>query len=238
MMVHCPGWDDGVRRARATPTLDVGLHFNLLVGAPRSAAPSLRGPDGEFLSLRALVRNALLGHIRARDVAEECEAQLSALYQAGIRVTHMDSHRHTHALPVIRGAVARVAAARGLPLRRPLESHWWFLRDGASQWHRALIACSWRTASLAAPSTRAPDHFVGVSLQYGHAFRARLEHVLATLSPGTTEIMVHPGYVDDALVALDGYTGQREVERLALVDPSLRAHLMRHNVALTNFNAL
>ena len=32
MMVHCAGWDDGLRQARAATSLGVGLHFNLLVG--------------------------------------------------------------------------------------------------------------------------------------------------------------------------------------------------------------
>ena len=75
MMVHCPGWEDGVRQARATPTLGVGLHFNLLVGSPLTAAASLRNARGEFLSLGALVRKTLRGAIRDTDVTAECEAR-------------------------------------------------------------------------------------------------------------------------------------------------------------------
>jgi len=238
MMVHCPGWDDGVLRARATPSLEVGLHFNLLVGEPLTAAPSLRGPTGEFLGLGALVRRALRGAIPAAEVAAECEAQLAAMAGAGIRVTHIDSHRHTHTLPVIHGAVARVAAARGLPLRRPVESPRWFASDVPSQLHRAVVAWAWRVSAIGAPRTSSPDHFVGIALQGGHRFAGRLARVLDRLPPGTTELMVHPGGVDDALVAIDGYTWQRERERDVLTAPALGAELRRRGIALVGFGAL
>ena len=85
MMVRCPGWNDGVRRARATPTLGVGLHLNLLVGVPLAAVPSLTDArSGRFVPLATMVRRALLGRIDAGEVTAECEAQLAALADAGI----------------------------------------------------------------------------------------------------------------------------------------------------------
>ncbi len=238
MMVRCVGWEDGVARLRSAPGLGVGLHFNLLVGAPLAAAPSLRGPSGAFLSLGALARRALSGGVRARDVAAECEAQLAALAGAGIRPTHIDSHRHTHALPVVHAAVARVAAARGLPLRRPVESALRFGAHPIGQGRRALIVWSWRVSSAGAPPIRAPDRFIGMSLQGGRHFAARLARVLDTLRAGTTELMVHPGRVDDALLGLDGYTWAREGERSALVDPALAGRVRRLGIALVHFGAL
>ncbi|MGA9837661.1 MAG: ChbG/HpnK family deacetylase [Gemmatimonadaceae bacterium] len=238
MMVHCPGWDDAAARARATSTLGVGLHFNLLLGTPLTAAASLRRPTGEFLSLGALARRALRGALRTDDIVAECEAQLAALAGAGIRVTHIDSHRHTHALPVVHGAVARVAVAHGLPLRRPVESPLRFGGDPAGQVRGALVAWSWRLSSIGAPPTHAPDHFIGMSLQGRRRFASRLAHVLGSLPCGTSELMVHPGRVDAALAAIDGYTWPRERERAALTDPALVALFQRFEIALVDFSAL
>jgi len=239
MMVHCAGWQDGVRQAAATQGLDVGLHLNLLVGAPLVPARSLTDArSGRYLPLGALVRRSLLGRIDAAEVAAECEAQLAALGEAGIAVTHMDSHRHTHALPVIRRAVAAVAARRGLPLRRPVESH--FRRAGgpASHLHRAVIGASWRVAGIGAQRTRAPDHFIGVSMQGAAGFAQRFLTAVDSLPDGTTEIMVHPGRVDDALQAGDSYTWQRERELAALVSPAIRERLRRGDPALVGFAQL
>ncbi len=239
MMVHCPGWDDGVRQARATPTLGIGLHLNLVVGSPLTAAPSLCDRRrGTFAPLATLTRRALTGGLDADEAEAECDAQLAALEQAGIPVTHIDSHRHTHALPVLHRAVARVAARRGLPLRRPVESHRRFPNDLPSQLHRGVIAWSWRVTSLTATHTIAPDHFIGVSMQGSAGFNERLLAVLDALPSGTVELMVHPGHVDDALRAVDGYTTPREVELTALCSGAVRDRLARGDIAAISFAAL
>lgn len=239
MMVRCPGWDDGVRQARATPTLDIGLHLNLLLGTPLTGATSLTDArSGAFASLSTLVKRALSGGLRGSDVERECEAQLAALRAEGIPVTHLDSHRHTHALPVIRHAVARVAAREGLPLRRPVESHRRFPNDVVSQLHRGVIAWSWRVTTLGAAATRAPDHFIGVSMQGGERFAAQLTEALDALPAGSVELMVHPGRVDDELTAVDGYTWQRERELAALCSAPVRERLARGDISCIGFPAL
>ncbi|HLA90779.1 MAG TPA: ChbG/HpnK family deacetylase [Gemmatimonadaceae bacterium] len=239
MMVRCAGWDDAVRQARATASLGVGLHVNLLVGAPLTSARTLTDPrDGRYLPLATVVRRALRRAINAGEVVAECEAQLAALRAEGIRVTHLDSHRHTHALPVIRGAVARVAARHGLPLRRPVESARWFPLDVVSQLHRQVVAWSWRLTTPGASRTRACDHFIGVSMQGGERFPERVLAVLDRLPNGTTELMVHPGRVDDLLRGVDRYTWQRERELEGLVSPGVRERLRRGDFSLIGFGAL
>lgn len=239
LMVRCPGWDDALPLLRNTPTLGVGLHLNLLVGAPLVPAVTLVDRrSGRFLPLGALVRRALAGRLDAAEVEAECEAQIAATEAAGLRLTHLDSHRHTHALPVMRGAVARIAARRNLPLRRPIESHRRFPNDLVSQVHRGVIAWSWRVTSVGAVATRAPDHFIGVSMQGGERFAEQLAAVLDRLPAGTVEMMVHPGRVDDALASVDGYTWQRERELAALTTPSVRDRLAAGDVARVRFDQL
>ena len=239
MMVRCAGWEDGVRNARATPALGVGLHLNLIAGTPLARVPSLTDPrSGRYFSLATIVRKALLGRIDRDEVVAECHAQLEALRDAGIRVTHVDSHRHTHALPVIRRAVASVAAGLGLPLRRPVESPWAISGGVAARLRRGAIGISWRAASIGAPRTRAADHFIGLSMQGSARFAERFAAAVIALAAGTTEIMVHPGRVDDALRSADGYTWQRERELAALVSPALRERLRRGDLTLIGFGAL
>jgi predicted glycoside hydrolase/deacetylase ChbG (UPF0249 family) len=239
MMVRCAGWEDGVRQARASRALGVGLHFNLLVGAPLTPAPSLTDRrTGRYPPFAALVLRSLSGMLDRDEIVAECEAQLVALIEGGIAVTHIDSHRHTHALPGIHRAVALVAARRGLPLRRPVESMRWFPGDIPSQVHRALVAWSWRLTSAGVPATRAADHFIGVSMQGGHRFAERFVGVLDALPSGTTELMVHPGRVDEALQAVDEYTWQRERELAALLSRPVGDRLRRGDFALIGFGAL
>ncbi len=238
VMVHCPGWDDAVTKARAATTLGFGLHFNLVVGAPLANAPTLTDPEtGRFIPYATLARRALLGRLDPRDVSAECEAQLKALSDAGIRTTHIDSHKHTHAMPVIHRAVAAIAARLRLPLRRPVESH---LRagDARSQLHRGVIAMSWRATGVLAARTRSADHFAGVSMQGNANFAGRFLAALEALQSGTTELMVHPGRVDAVLEATDTYTWEREREVEALTSAIVRERLGRSDMTLINFSAL
>ena len=238
MMVGCPGWDDGVRRARAAPTLDFGLHFNVLVGAPRTDARSLCGPRGTFASLAVLARRALTGRIRPAEVAAECEAQLAALVDAGIHVTHVDSHRHVHALPGVRGAVARVAARHGLALRRPVESRRFVRGHLAGRARATLVSMSWRMASAGAAPVRIPDYLAGLSWSGGRHFASGLARIVDALPAGITELVVHPGCVDDVLSTVDGYTLPRETELRALTDPALGDRLRQRRIALIDFRDL
>ena len=239
MMVHCPGWENATRAVQTAPRLGVGLHLNLLVGAP--IVPGVTMVDrraGTFLTLGALVRRALARRLDEAEIVAEVEAQAAAIETAGIRLTHIDSHRHTHALPVVRRAVARVAARRHLPLRRPVESHRRFPNDIVSQIHRGVIAWSWRVTSFGAAATTAPDHFIGVSMQGGERFGAQLTEVLRTLPKGSVELMVHPGRVDAALSSVDGYTWQRERELAALTSTAVLDRLRQGDIALARFDEL
>ena len=239
MMVHCPGWHDALRAHRRAPALGIGLHFNVLLGAPITAGHTLMDRQRrQFLPLRTLVQRALRRAVSSADIEAECEAQLAALRAEGITVTHIDSHRHTHALPVFRGAVARVAARHALPLRRPTESLAPFVTDVPTVLHRALVATAYRLTSPGAATTRSADHFTGIALQGVHDFAVRVQHTLATLRPGTTELMVHPGHVDAALTRVDGYTAARERELVVLTSPAVRDRLSAGDITRITFAEL
>ena len=238
MVVGCAGWDDAIRVARAAPTLAIGLHFNLLVGSPRSGAACLRGADGRFPSLGVLAWRAVTGRLDRSEVRAECEAQLGALRGAGIAVTHIDSHRHVHALPTVHAAVAEVAAANRLPLRRSIETPIAARRSPALWLRRTLVATAWTVSQRGAPRTRSVDHFTGMSLMGDPEFARRVGGLIDALPAGTTELMVHPGHVDAELEAIDGYTTARERELAALTSPALLAHIARSGVELVGFGAL
>src|SRR2546425_1200137 len=137
VLVNTPGWPDARDWLRAVGgTLGVGLHLNLTTGAPLTTAPSLTSPrTGRFHSLAALVARALTGRLDPAHVAAECAAQLARLREAGVRVTHIDSHRHVHVLPGVWGVVIETARRGGGPVVRvPLEP----LSPRAASW-RALL---------------------------------------------------------------------------------------------------
>jgi predicted glycoside hydrolase/deacetylase ChbG (UPF0249 family) len=202
--------------AAACPGLGLGLHLNLTWGAPVSppgTVPSLVDAEGRFGRDLA----ALQARARPDDVRRESEAQIEAFARRfGRPPTHLDSHHHAHRLPGVMDAVVDVVLAARLPLRSQDPG----FRDGL---RRHGIATT--------------DHFVGDAQAEPYWTAARLLDQLATLSPGVTELMCHPGRFDDDL-AYSRYGRQREVELAALCDPEARATVDRLGVRLCHFGAV
>lgn len=244
MMVNTPAFHEAAALARErTPSLGVGLHLNLLTGRPLSVAPTLADPrTGEFHALAALAQRALFGRIDRADIRRECEAQLAALTAEGIHITHLDSHRHTHALPGILPAVLASAVAAGVRIvRRPLDNPG---SNGPVVAAKMLVLhASWNAALAGvdeagrATLARSP-RFRGIALQGALDVESRLLAMLDSLPSGTTEIMLHPGYDDAVLAAQDPYRMEREREVAALCSDAVRERLSRGHVRLVRFSDL
>lgn len=240
VMVSMPAFSDAARRARAFgDALGVGLHFTLTVGRPLTRAASLVDAAGNFLSLPALAVRALTDRVRRRDVADECAAQIALARDAGFRLTHLDGHHHVHLLPGIRAAVRDVVQAERVPaVRRPLERlvgvpNWWRRLP-----ERALLRALAREVDRQRWNVVTADHFVGSSLLGARNFHDALVRTIVSLRRGTTELMVHPGYVPESLPGNDAYTTQREVELRALTSPDVIALLHSGRIRLTHFGRL
>lgn len=194
-------------------TLDVGWHANLTWGLPLaspSEIPTLVRRDGRFYSKEALFLRAILGRVSEGDVYRELRAQCWELVSCCPSITHLDGHHHVHIFPVIRDAVERVAKEFGIRVvRAPHARTVVSMQKGF--WGRII------TASFTASSPSywrekgflSPGNFDGFFLGGGRQLKERWMDVLLHLPDGTTEIMVHPGYLSDGL---DGYTAGREKE--------------------------
>lgn len=244
MMVNTPAFREAAALVRERMRgLGVGLHLNLLTGAPLSIAPSLCDPrTGQFFSLGKLARRALSGRVLEADVRRECDAQLAALRTQRIAITHLDSHRHTHALPGLLPAVLSSARAAGVRVvRRPLDAM--VPRDPVASAKMAVLRASWTAATRdldeedATFLARSPS-FRGITLQGATDVEQRLLAMLDVLPEGDTEIMMHPGYDDAVLAAQDPYRVEREREVAALCSLSIRERLRRGDLRLARFDQL
>jgi predicted glycoside hydrolase/deacetylase ChbG (UPF0249 family) len=225
LMANGPAFDDAVAIARARPALGVGCHVVLADGVPVSppdAIPTLLGSDRETLrpSLSQLVRDLLLHRIDEADIEREALAQVRKLQEAGIQVTHLDTHKHTHIYPPIARALVRVAQLAGVPaLRNPFEP------SGASscaapvrRLQLAALRCFAPSFHRIAATTPHPDATFGISAT-GTLNAATLHSILTHIpAHGTFELLCHPGYNDADLDAVPTrLRAQRETELHALL---------------------
>jgi predicted glycoside hydrolase/deacetylase ChbG (UPF0249 family) len=235
LMANGEAFDDAVRLARDSPSLDVGCHLVLISG--RSVLPPYAPLPA---SAPALLRALAARRIR---VYGELAAQVRKILAAGIQPTHLDTHKHTHLAPPVLDAVARIAEEFDIrwvrrPFDIPLTSAsgkvpW--LKRAASGGFEVLRGRFHRV--LARHGCRSTDHFAGFQLT--GSFRApELAQLIRELPEGLTEFMCHPGYCgDDLRRAHTRLKESRERELEALLASEVRAALAEAGVELVNYRA-
>lgn len=231
LMAGGAAFDDAVAVARAHPALGVGCHIVLTDGTPVSPPGSVRslmGADGKNFrrSLGDFLQALLLGRINPEEVARESLAQIEKLQRAGIRVTHIDTHKHTHLFPSIAHPLLHSAERCGIrAVRNPFEPEWSFSLDHGSQSRRLAI----RAIGLLRPRFEAQaqlrdgrihsTHGTAAISATGQLNASTLGEILRALpASGIYELCCHPGYNDCDLDRISTRLRvQREVEREALL---------------------
>jgi len=223
LMADGAAFEDAVRLARENPSLDVGSHL-VLVGMP-----GLPDTIGQLVQAVALKRI---------DVYSEFKRQVGKIVNAGISVSHADTHKHTHLLPTVLDAMARVAGEFGIGwIRRPFD----FVG------HPGPARFAGRVMSFAQPhfrrvlgryKLRSTDHFAGFRLT-GVFDSGQLTSLIEALPEGITEFMCHPGFCTAELRgARTRLKESREQELSALTDERVRAALDRSGVVLSCYRNL
>lgn len=170
----------------APPTLGVGLHAVLDPGASRAAAEaSLCAQLRRFEALR------------------------------GGSPTHLDSHKHAHAVPALLAATAAVAARARLPVRSI---------DPATR------------AALRAAGVVTADRFLGDAVRRPAWTEEALLEALDGVGEGVTELMAHPGYPPSH--ARTSFGPERRIELAALTSPLARARVALLGLRLVSWQGL
>lgn len=230
LMATGPAFEHAAEIARAHPGLGIGCHIVLTDGVPVSHPediPSLLGADGKTFrpSLPDFLFAVLRGKVREEEVVREAMAQVQRLQRAGMDVTHLDTHKHTHILPGVARPLLFIAErARIGAVRNPFEQPW-SLRIGRSDpmrrlQVRAMARLEKRFAAL--PQIRSgavltTDGTLGISAT-GRLEESCLRELLHTMPDGLWELVCHPGYNDrDLDQVTTRLRATRDIERLALL---------------------
>ena len=253
LMANGRAFDDAVERAKANPKLGIGCHLVLTGGfsvAPREEIPSLADAEGRLpRSLGALVARVSAGSVRTNEIERELRAQLEKIRRAGIELSHVDTHKHTHVHPRVMGAVGRVAREFGITrVRNPIENlgdSWRTARSENADIVANMAASlavravgSWFNAIARKYGLQSPDHFLGLAIT-GRMSAAALCRLIDTLPEGRTEIMVHPGIYDAELVKSGSrLQQQRQTELDGLLAPEARRAVDANSVRLISYREL
>ncbi len=239
---------DAVERARALPSLRVGLHLTLVEGTPvlpAEAIPDLVDASGRFPSdmVAAGFRFFFLPGVR-RQLEKEITAQFAAFAATGLPLDHVNTHKHIHLHPTVAAMIIRIGRRFGLRAIRlpaepaqPVAAAMGLARgDGFG----ALALRLW-TRQLARQIRRAGmvanDHVFGLAWS-GAVTEERLLALIPHLPDGVSEIYGHPAIEMTPLIRQTMPDYRHPEELSGLLSPRVRAALAAHGVERTSFSEL
>ena len=219
-LINLPVGPGVVRELLSRKKLGIGLHMNVTLGKPVAKPELVRSllqKDGRFKKKEQYSEKKLPP---VSEILEEFKAQLLKFEKVFKRLpTHVDVHHHMHDFRPFLEALAAVAQKHDLPVR----------------WTRHLTEPDIRSAHKDLKTT---DHFYGNLDPHTFWTEEVLRHLLFTLPEGTSEIMCHPGWVDDELCSISSLTIPREREYQLFSLKELRRYVDHLGIRLAHFGCL
>jgi len=240
LMVSGDAAGDAVARARALPSLRVGLHLVLVEGRPvlpQREVPDLVDASGHFRTDMARAGAAMFFRPKVRaQLAAEIEAQFAAFAATGLTLDHVNAHKHFHLHPTIAGLMVKIGARYGAKgARVPLEPQGVLARIEAHKPSGVVALTAPFARSLRSRFRKAgiaaPDQVFGLAWS-GAMTADRLAGLVANLPDGLTEIYTHPA-TGPYPGAAPGY--QYRAELAALTDLRLPGLIQAQGARLGGF---
>jgi predicted glycoside hydrolase/deacetylase ChbG (UPF0249 family) len=234
--------------------LSVGCHVMLVDGQPLLPpvqVKSLLAPGAARFrqGIAEFARTALTGKLLSDDIRAEATAQFQALSSAGVRLSHFDTHKHTHMFPRVLAPLLDAAAAAGIravrnpfaPLKPLAFAH---LMRRPKLWTRYTEVAVLRRFSdsfrrdVAARGMKTTDGSFGVVVT--GALDAQLfAAIVGCIPDGTWEFVCHPGYNDAELDTIQTrLRASRPKELEVLTSPDARQLLERNGIELISYDDL
>ena len=256
LMANGRAFEDAVRLAKTVPRLSLGCHVVLIDGEPvvdaellpsitEASSGGARFRDG----LKSFAIRALAGRLDQDELEAEASAQIRKLQSAGINVSHVDTHKHTHLFPAVLRPLLRAARACGVHAvrnpfgpRKPLKSSELLTRP--TLWTRyaevrilRTFATKFRDAAERENMTT-PDGTLGIVVT-GALDETLFRSIAEIIPEGTWEFVCHPGYNDEDLKsARTRLRESRETELRVLTMPGARELLLKEGIELISYREL
>lgn len=256
LMANGRAFAEAARLARTVPNLSVGCHVVLIDGEPvldprqiptlASNSDVASGAAHFCDGLKSFALRALTRRLNPEQVEAEVRAQIRKIQSAGIVVSHVDTHKHTHLFPHVLHPLLRAARTCGVGAirnpfgpRRPLHSKQLVTRPGLwTRYAEVRILRRFAGAFREAADREGfatPDGTLGIVVT-GALDESLFRTIAETIPEGTWELVCHPGYNDEDLrVAKTRLRESRETELRALTMPKARQVLLQEGIDLISY---
>lgn len=235
LMVNQEFAAEAVAAAQKMPELEVGLHLNLTNEKPAANPkdiPLLVGADGKLKN--GFVKLLLLSLVHPQKFAKQAETEIRAQVQkyenTGLKMAHIDGHRHVHLIPAVFKIVRKIQRENGAlrvrvmnenlfnTIKQNRQKSWlfdgglikYFILRFLTWWNGYKSEVYFYTILFTCKISREQFH----NIKIPHGYKA-------------VEIMIHPGYPEIDVKYPESVWDEnilskwRTVERQTLMDKSV-----------------
>jgi hopanoid biosynthesis associated protein HpnK len=250
IMANAGAVDDAITRARDAG-LSVGCHLVLIDGHPLlrpQPVPSLLGGNRSCFhdGWLGFAAGALCKRFDDAQIANEVSAQIRRIQQHGLRLTHVDSHKHIHLLPQVLAPILKAATACGIrairnpfaPIKPLALAH---LLRRPRLWTRYTEINLLRHFSRHFREAVAAAGMVTTHGTFGIVLTGALDErlfaaIVSSIPEGTWEFVCHPGYCDADLRSVRTRLREsREHELRVLTSPAARRSIDAAGIELISY---
>lgn len=233
IMVPCPWFPEIAAYAASHPLSDFGIHLTHTSEwkkyrwgpvSSRESVPGLLDPAGYLWPSI----EGVYGHATPEEAEREGRAQIHKALDAGVDVTHLDSHMGTLQYDLrYHGVYQKLAREFDLPLRM-----------GSQETLEAFGAGHLR-AELAKVGILCPDYLIHGGRERGEPIADYWRRMLRDLRPGVTELYIHAAKDGEELRQITGSWRDRAAEyELFTRDAEIRALLEAQGVKRIGYRVI
>ncbi len=244
LMANGKSFDNAVRIAKSNLELDIGLHLTL-VGEKPVLEPneiiSLVNENGSlFKDTLEFSKKYYSEKISLKEIRKEIAAQIEKVLDNGIKISHIDSHKHLHLFPKVMNIIVELTDKYKIKfIRFPREIFYLYMFTNQRSLRKLaeMVIVNHFCSKIKNKIPVRTDFFFGFYFG-GNLNKQNLLTIIHNLpAQGTCELMCHPGLLNNSQA--NTKVSYRQVEEMhALIDTEVAELLMKKGIAITSFDKL
>jgi len=227
-------FEDALKIIKDLKLEEIGAHLALTETKPLLSSSKFYKNHNRFF------KDIFFGKIAPDAIYKELKAQLELLKNAGVKITHINSHEHIHMVPGILDIFISLAKEFNIPaLRYPRGDRPVRAFSIGDLYKKSILSYFSSHAARLFKSSGLlyMDHFLGL-LDAGKLKEDLLIKMLGSLKDGVTELVCHPGFLSPEV--LDSYKWHlgAEAELFALTEPRVKNAIKNNKIQLITYGEL
>ncbi len=240
VIVNAPWFREAVQICVEHPEFDVGVHLTLTAEYPtfRWSALSSRDPATGLLDKEGYLwhsREDAIRHVTAEAAKTEMRAQIDSALEAGIDVTHIDTHMGSVVHPKFLASYLSLADEYGVPAFLPRVTRERLKALAMGDMAEEFVAILEKVDAARVPVL---DEIIVDTLVDLNDKETFYQEKIQSIKPGLTHLLFHPAINGDELQAIADTYGSRHADYLVWRQSKTRQFIVDAGIKLIGYREL